>query len=121
MKKDRLTLFRTQLLAKRHQLEAEVGRSALYGKDPEDDATKDMGDQALSAYTREFQFELGSGERRVLRDVLAALRKVDEGSFGACERCGEDIAERRLEALPFARYCIECQRRVENEERAPAP
>ena len=120
MKKDRLTFFRTQLLDKRRQLEDEVDRSALYGKDPEDDATKDLGDQALSSYTREFQFELGSGDRRLLRDVLAALRKLDEGSFGECERCGEEIAERRLEALPFARYCIGCQRAIEEEERTAA-
>jgi len=119
MRKDRLSVFRSQLLEKRRQLEDEVGRSALYGKDADDDATKDLGDQALSAYTREFQFELGSGDRRLLRDVLTALRKLDEGRFGDCERCGEAIAERRLEALPFARYCIDCQRHVEREEGAP--
>jgi len=119
MRKDRLSVFRSQLLEKRRQLEDEVGRSALYGKDADDDATKDLGDQALSAYTREFQFELGSGDRRLLRDVLTALRKLDEGRFGDCERCGEAIVERRLEALPFARYCIDCQRHVEREEGAP--
>ena len=119
MRKDRLSVFRSQLLEKRRQLEDEVGRSALYAKDADDDATKDLGDQALSAYTREFQFELGSGDRRLLRDVLTALRKLDEGRFGDCERCGEAIAERRLEALPFARYCIDCQRHVEREEGAP--
>src|SRR5262245_19401990 len=107
---DRLALLRSQLLDKRRQLEDEGGRCALYGKDPEGGATKDLGDQALNAYTREFQFELGSGDRRLLRDVLLALSKLDEGSFGQCERCGEAIAQRRLEALPFARYCIECQR-----------
>ena len=118
MRPDQLTHFQTRLVDKRRQLEDEVGRCVLYGKDLKDDASKDLGDQALSAYTREFQFELGSGDRRLLRDVLAALRKLDEGGFGECERCAEEISQKRLEALPFARYCIECQRAVEEEERS---
>jgi DnaK suppressor protein len=117
MRKERLTYFKKRLLEKQRQLVDEVGRTALYGKDQEDDSIKDLGDQANTAYTREFFFELGNGDRRLLRDVVAALHKIDEGSFGSCERCGEGIAEKRLEALPFARYCIDCQRLVEEEER----
>jgi DnaK suppressor protein len=118
MKKDRLTNFRKALLDKRRQLEDEVGRSALYGKGQEDDSIKDLGDQATTAYTREFLFELGNGDRRLLKEVVTALRKLDEGGFGECERCGEPIAEKRLEALPFARHCIDCQRATEQEEKA---
>lgn len=120
MKKERINHFRKKLLDKRSQLEDEVGRSALYGKGQEDDSIKDLGDQATTAYTREFLFELGNGDRRLLREVLTALRKLDEGAFGECERCAEPIAEKRLEALPFARHCISCQRVVEQEERAEA-
>ena len=120
IKKDRLAHFRKALLDKRRQLEDEVGRSALYGKGQEDDSIKDLGDQATTAYTREFLFELGNGDRRLLKEVVTALRKLDEGGFGECERCGEPISEKRLEALPFARYCIECQRAVEEEERTAA-
>lgn len=119
MKKERLASFKQQLLEKHQQLAAETGRTALYATaDQEDDAIKDLGDQANAAYTREFFFELGNGDRRVLRDVVAALQKIDDGSFGNCERCGEPIADKRLEALPFARYCIDCQRLVEQEERS---
>jgi DnaK suppressor protein len=120
MKKERVAHFKKALIDKRRQLEDEVGRSALYGKGQEDDCIKDLGDQATTAYTREFLFELGNGDRRLLREVLIALRKLDEGGFGECERCTEAIAERRLEALPFARYCIGCQRLVEQEEKAAA-
>lgn len=120
LKKAQIAHYRKQLLEKRRQLEEEVGRSALYGKGQEDDSIKDLGDQATTAYTREFLFELGNGDRRLLKEVLEALRKLDEGGFGACERCGEVIAEKRLEALPFARYCIDCQRLVEQEEKAAA-
>jgi RNA polymerase-binding transcription factor len=118
LKKDRLAQFRKALIDKRRQLEDEVGRSALYGKGQEDDSIKDLGDQATTAYTREFLFELGNGDRRLLKEVVTALRKLDEGGFGECERCGEPIAEKRLEALPFARHCIGCQRAIEQEEKA---
>ena len=119
MKKERLASFKQQLLEKRQQLAADTGRTALYATaEQEDDAIKDLGDQANAAYTREFFFELGNGDRRVLRDVVAALQKIEAGSFGNCERCGEPIADKRLEALPFARYCIDCQRLVEQEERS---
>ena len=118
MRKERLTYFKKQLLEKQRQLTDEVGKSALYGKDQEDDSIKDLGDQANTAYTREFFFELGNGDRRLLRDVVSALQRIDDGNFGTCERCGEPIAEKRLEALPFARYCIGCQRLVEQEEKA---
>jgi DnaK suppressor protein len=120
MRKERVAYFRKRLLEKQRQLVAEVGKNALYGKDKEDDSIKDLGDQANTAYTREFLFELGNGDRRMLREVVTALQKIDEGSFGACERCGEPIADRRLEALPFARYCINCQRAAEQEERMAA-
>ena len=117
MRKERLASFKKRLLEKHQQLAADTGRTGLYSTDHEDDAIKDLGDQANAAYTREFFFELGNGDRRVLRDVVAALQKIDDGSFGNCERCGEPIADKRLEALPFARYCIDCQRLVEQEER----
>ena len=120
MRKDRLAQFKKRLLEKQRQLTEEVGRTALYGKDQEDDSIKDLGDQANTAYTREFFFELGNGDRRLLRDVVSALQRIEDGSYGSCERCGETIAEKRLEALPFARHCITCQRLVEEEERTAA-
>ncbi|PYO53988.1 MAG: RNA polymerase-binding protein DksA [Candidatus Rokuibacteriota bacterium] len=120
MKKERLGHFRKKLEEKYRQLVEEVGKNVLYGKGPEDDSIKDLGDQATSAYNREFLFELGNGDRRLLKEVVSALQKIDEGGFGDCERCGEAISEKRLEALPFARYCIECQRAVEEEERTAA-
>jgi DnaK suppressor protein len=120
MRKDRLAYFRKQLIEKQRQLIDEVGKSALHGKDQEDDSIKDLGDQANSAYTREFFFELGNGDRRLLREVVQALQKIDAGGFGDCERCGEVISDKRLEALPFARYCITCQRAIEEEQRMAA-
>jgi DnaK suppressor protein len=120
MRKDRLAQFRKKLEEKQRQLVDEVGKTVQYGKDTEDDSIKDLGDQASSAYNREFQFELGNGDRRLLKEVVSALQKIEGGSFGDCERCGEPIADKRLDALPFARYCIDCQRAIEQEARMAA-
>ena len=69
MRKDRLTYFRKRLVDKQRQLVEEVGKTALYGKDQDDDSIKDFGDQANTAYNREFVFELGNGDRRLLREI----------------------------------------------------
>ena len=73
MRKDRLAQFKKRLLEKHRQVADEVGRTAIYGKDQEDDSIKDLGDQANTAYTREFFFELGNGNHRLLRDVVLPL------------------------------------------------
>src|SRR5215467_5201210 len=69
MRKERLTHFRKKLEEKYQQLVDEVGKNVLYGKGPEDDSIKDLGDQATSAYNREFLFELGNGDRRSRRST----------------------------------------------------
>src|SRR5256886_14800134 len=117
MRKDRLAYFKKRLIEKQRQLADEVGRTALYGKDQDDDSIKDLGDQANTAYNREFFFELGNGDRRLLRDVVSALQKLEDGAFGACERCGAAISEKRLAAVPVARYYIPRQRVTGQAER----
>jgi RNA polymerase-binding transcription factor DksA len=76
----RLNELREALVAKRRQLEAEVGRSVLYEKGLDDDATKDLGDQANTAYTREFLFEPG-GLRRGARRTKHALDRLATERF----------------------------------------
>src|SRR5213592_4060039 len=80
MRKDRLAYFKKQLLEKQRQLADEVEKTALYGKDQEDDSIKDLGDQANTAYTREFFFELGNGDLRLLRAVRRGHRRKAPGS-----------------------------------------
>jgi ribosomal protein S3 len=55
-----------------------------------------------------------------VEELKKELQKITEGGFGDCERCGEPIADKRLDAVPDARYCIECQRAIEEEERTAA-
>ena len=69
-------------------------------------------------FEREMLFEMANGERIILDDIEAALRKLEKGGFGMCESCGKRILNERLRAMPWARYCIACQTRTEVPARA---
>ena len=76
----------------------------------------DSVDEASRSIERELLFELSDNERVTLEMIEAALRKIDKGTFGLCESCRKPISKPRLDALPFARYCITCQ---STSEKAP--
>lgn len=73
----------------------------------------DEADQATQSAERELLFELSDSERQSLDAIEAALRKIDQGRFGVCESCHKKILKMRLRAMPYARYCINCQARFE--------
>lgn len=66
-------------------------------------------DQASQSLDKEILFELSDNERQILRDIDAALRKMEKGTYGFCEHCKKPIEKRRIKALPSARYCMACQ------------
>jgi DnaK suppressor protein len=72
-----------------------------------------MADLGTDAYEQENTLNLLQNEEQVLADIAAALDRVDHGTFGQCEECGKEIPEARLRALPYARYCVECARKLE--------
>jgi DnaK suppressor protein len=69
-----------------------------------------LGDTATVTYDREMDYTLEDNSEAVLAAIEKALRKIDEGAYGTCERCGNPIDPARLEALPYAELCIECKR-----------
>lgn len=73
----------------------------------------DEADQAGLSLEKELLFELSDNERNQLDQTEGALRKMDKGTYGRCEHCSEPIDHKRVRALPFARYCMECQSRTE--------
>lgn len=113
MRASKLKELEKRLLEKRKELLSGV-RMRSASRFETGSGTLDLADQAANAYTKEFLLSLGDAERRSLRQVDAALDKIRLGTYGKCEKCGEEIAIKRLEALPFAEYCIACQ---EEEER----
>ena len=78
-----------------------------------DDGVKDAVDMSLQDHNQELALRLGERESQMVADIDQALLRIDEGSYGTCARCGKEISERRLEALPTARYDAECQSLIE--------
>ncbi len=83
------------------------------GQEKVDDGAEDLVDRANNAYNREFMLSLSGSERQILLEIENALERIDGGEYGVCFHCEEKIARRRLQAVPWARYCIDCQELVE--------
>lgn len=75
--------------------------------------TQDVADQAVSSYEKEILFTRGTHEHAQLRRIQQALARVEEGSYGVCQRCETVIGAKRLEALPWTPYCLACQEHLE--------
>ncbi|MCE9594450.1 MAG: TraR/DksA family transcriptional regulator [Planctomycetes bacterium] len=66
-------------------------------------------------YYQEFNLELLERDEHTLGEIIEALDRIDNGTFGNCENCQKPILKERLKAVPHARYCIDCQRKIERE------
>jgi DnaK suppressor protein len=83
------------------------------GQESADDGTEDIVDRANNAYNRELMFSLSDAERTTLLQIENALQRMDEGAYGRCANCGQTINVLRLEAVPWARFCVDCQELAE--------
>lgn len=113
MDKKRLAQFRQRLEARQQELRRSVTQKQQYGRAVDDDVSPDVIDRAASTYTKDFLFRQSTNEKRLLQMVEEALRRVCDGSFGLCLSCGNEINAKRLEAVPWTRYCIVCQQKSE--------
>jgi DnaK suppressor protein len=109
-----------RLEEKLRQQQALLERSMLtaveQGRQTGADETQDVADQAVSSYQKELLFTQGTNGHSQLSLVRLALERIDEGSYGECLQCGTTIGEKRLDALPWTPYCIDCQEKIENGE-----
>lgn len=76
----------------------------------------DPADRATAESDRAFTLRLRDRERRLIRKIQAALKRMDDGIYGICEECGEEISIPRLKARPVTRLCINCKARQEADE-----
>ena len=104
---------RGELLRQRAELLKEVNESYATCRELGQDGVADIGDMSANAYSRDVLFNLSEAQRRLIRDIDAALERIDKGEYGVCMQCGEKIAPRRLEVRPFSRYCIDCKTDIE--------
>jgi DnaK suppressor protein len=107
--------FKRKLLEMRRDLLGQVEKKKIYSKEIGEDGIPDSGDVAAYSYSKEVLMGLGENERTKLRLVEEALGKIAEGLYGVCERCEGQIPPKRLDLLPFTRYCVQCQSQLEKE------
>jgi DnaK suppressor protein len=80
----------------------ETGEDAVYDNH--------LADTATETYDRELDYTLEENSEHVLAEIDGAIDRIDNGTYGTCRSCGQQIAEERLEARPYATLCIDCQR-----------
>jgi len=104
--------FKKLLLAELRRHAQQIDDEQARALDITNDDVKDS-DQALHDVIQGLALKLSDNESKMVADIDQALMRMEEGSYGKCVRCGREIDERRLEALPTARYDAACQAEVE--------
>jgi DnaK suppressor protein len=109
MDKRRLKSYRDRLLERREGLFRQVTEAEMSSRERDLEATQDPADMAANAYTKELLISMSANDRRLLALIDEALNRIEAGGFGECVNCGEPVQEKRLEAVPWARFCLKCQ------------
>jgi len=109
----RLEYFRKLLLSDLRRRARLIGDEQAAVVDAANDGAKESADLALRDVIEELALKVGEQESQMVADIDQALLRIQEGSYGICVRCGKVIDERRLEALPTARYDAACQTAIE--------
>jgi len=106
-------IYRRRLLEQQQQITSLYQHDLRVGQQASDEGSEDIVDRANNSYNREFMFSLSDTERRILLEIENALSRLDEGNYGGCLNCSDEIPRARLRAVPWARYCVDCQEQVE--------
>ncbi|HEX8458699.1 MAG TPA: TraR/DksA family transcriptional regulator [Pyrinomonadaceae bacterium] len=109
MDKRKLKSYRDRLLERREGLFRQVTEAEMSSRERDLEATQDPADMAANAYTKELLISMSANDRRLLALIDEALNRIETGGFGECVNCGEPVQEKRLEAVPWARFCLKCQ------------
>lgn len=115
MRKAFLKKARETLEDMRSQLLRNVKQDLSAVRDQNKDEGMDTYDLASDARDKEINLILGDRDREKVQAIDEALSRVDQNTYGVCESCEGDIAEARLQALPFTRLCVNCQAERERE------
>ena len=114
-KRDKVESFRKQLTTRRELLASEL-RKATANFISDEVTYSDSVDQAAADVDRSFALQMSNRERNILWQIDAALKRIDLGTYGSCERCSESITEARMNVFPFTTLCIDCKGELESEQ-----
>jgi DnaK suppressor protein len=113
----RREVLQRMLLGKRQEImreiEGNLGQSLTEDQQRRLESARDVGDQALMDLDRELGISLMEMRNRKRQAIDEALTRLNEGTYGICAECGVEVSEKRLEAVPFAKLCVQCQSRQE--------
>ncbi len=115
MEQREINRLREKLEFQRHDARQFLRRVEQDVQSLDADTTQDSADRSVMSVSKESMFERSSERRTVLRLIEAALKRIANGSYGKCIGCGDDIPNRRLEALPWTQFCLRCQGELEQE------
>jgi RNA polymerase-binding protein DksA len=111
--------FRNMLMEERVRVSSALGHlheansSSFEDETEEETYDNHLADSATATLNREIDYTLEENSEHVLSSIEQALQRIENGTFGTCVRCAKQIAEERLEAIPYATRCIDCQRVAE--------
>ena len=109
MKKSVLTQHKKSLLAKKQDLEKSIGQKGVLTGSPGTDGHGDFADRSAAANEEEISIQLKQTDAKLLRAIEDALGRVEDGSYGICVECEEEISPARLKAVPWTKVCISCK------------
>src|ERR1700726_4196619 len=113
MDKKRLEYYKKKLVTRREELLKSIARTEEEGRTADDDPTVDLADKAANSYTKEFLFGQTNTDRSMLALIDDALKRIKTNAYGSCIECEEELQQKRLEAVPWARYCVTCAEKHE--------
>jgi DnaK suppressor protein len=116
LRKKQLKFFKNLLNEKLEELLKEANRT-VSGMSVDKENTPDPTDRATLEADRNFTLRIRDRERKLIGKIKDALERIDQGTYGICDSCGEDISDERLKARPVTTLCIECKKKQEDEER----
>ena len=114
MDAEKLKHFENLLLNQLRQFSEQIRTDQAAALELYDDGVKDSVDLSVQDLQKEIALRLGEKSSQAVADIDQALLRIKEGTYGLCARCGKPIDERRLEAIPTARYDAACQAIVES-------
>jgi DnaK suppressor protein len=117
MHTNKVEVFRFLLMKQLHELQKAADKTFQELKQDERRYSDPL-DRAVKELDRNVELTIRNRERVLIKEIHAAMQRLDQGGFGICETCGEPIAEKRLQAKPTTRLCVHCQA---SEERANRP
>ena len=109
MSKKDMEKYRRLLEEKKTSLSSDLAKTRSAEEETTEESTQDIADKAVSSYTREFLYSLTDGERSTLLQIDDAINRIDDVTYGMCINCVQTIAEKRLTAVPWTPYCVDCQ------------